>query len=417
MNHRMQETKSSLKTVISFPIKALQYLLDQVFAFSDSSVMRSPRIVLRAGIALFIILIIWAATFHIDAVIHAQGQVIADSKTQMVQAVDGGVLVDLKVKEGDVVEKGQVIAFLEKERAQATFTESYGKVQALKLTVARLRSEIFETPFVIDKAIQAKFPDLVNTQVNLYKMRRQSYLEQIGVLKDIVDIAEKELELNEPLEKLGDVSATDILRLRRTLNEARGSLANQKNKYFQDASTELNKAEEDLNSQEQTLADRSQILEHTNVVAPAAGIIKAIRVTTVGGVVRQGDEILQILPTESDLIIEAKIKPVDMAYMRVGLPARVKFDAYDYSIFGTMKGTVTYISADALTEDSKNGPFTFYRVKINISEKELSGRNTKDIEVRPGMTATADIKNGDRTVLSFILKPIIKTLKSSLGER
>lgn len=391
--------------------------VEKLFALSDHSAMRAPRIVLRLTIALFVVLFFWAAFFHIDQVVNAQGQVIADSKTQIVQAADGGVLVDMKVKEGDEVEQGQVIAVLEKERAQAAFTESYGKVTALRMTVSRLQAELAEKDLVYEQMLKDRYPDLVETQMNLFQKRRQSYLEQVAVLKDNVRLAEQELAMNLPLEKLGDVSKADILKIKRAVNEARGALANQKNKYFQDASTDLNKAEEDLNAQEQTLADREQLLDHTDIVAPATGIVKSIKVTTLGGVVRQGDEILQILPTESDLIIEAKVKPADMAYMKVGLPAKVKLDAYDYSIFGTMKGKVTYVSADALTEDTKNGPLTYYRVKINIGEKDFLGKNAQDIEVRPGMTATADIRTGDRSVLSYIMKPIVKTLTSSFGER
>lgn len=164
------------------------------------------------------------------------------------------------------------------------------------------------------------------------------------------------------------------------------------------------------------MADRAQLLEHTDIFAPATGVVKNVKVTTLGGVVRQGDEILQILPTESDLVIEAKVKPSDMASMKQGLPAKVKLDAYDYSIFGAMKGDVTYVSPDTLIEETKTGPLTYYRVKVNIGEAEYKEK-APDIEVRPGMTATVDIKTGSRSVLSFILKPITKTFSESFGER
>ena len=391
--------------------------IENIFAFSDSSMMRSPRIVLRLSVGLFLVLTLWAIFSYIDQVVHAQGQVIADSKTQILQAADGGVLSEMRVKEGDVVDKGQVIAILEKNRALAAYNESNGKVVALKMSVWRLQAELAERRLNYDQTLKVNYPDLVDTQMNLFTKRRQAYEEQVKVLTDNVQLAEQELEMNLPLEKMGDISKADILRLRRVLNEARGSLANQKNKYFQDASTELNKAQEDLKAQEQTLADRDQLLEHTDIIAPEKGIVKSIRITTIGGVVRQGDEILQILPTESDLILEAKVKPADMANIKVGLPAKVKLDAYDYSIFGTMKGTVTYVSADTLTEETKAGPSTYYRVKVNIGENDFLGKKSQDLEVRPGMTATIDIKTGDRTVLSYILKPITKTLGDALGER
>lgn len=390
---------------------------DRLFALSDHSSLRTSRIMLRVTAVLFLTLFLWSAIFHIDQVVNAQGQVIASSKTQVIQAADGGILTEMHVQEGDEVKAGQVIAILDKDRALAAYTESYGKVTALRMTVERLRAEIAEKDFSIAETPQKDYLNIVETQMNLYKKRTEGYRDQIQVLKDNVRLAEAELKMNAPLEKFGDISKVDILRLQRAVNEAKTNLVNARNKYFQDASAEMNKAEEDLNAQEQSLRDRAELLEHTDIVAPVAGIVKSIKVTTIGGVVRQGDEILQILPTEDDLVVEARVKPSDMAAMKVGLPAKVKLDAYDYSIFGSMKGKVTYVSADSLSEETKAGPLTYYRVKINILESEFKGKAPGDIEVRPGMTATVDIKTGSRSILSFLLKPITKTLNSSFGER
>ena len=390
----------------------------KAFALSDHSNLRLPRILLRVSIAFLVLFFLWATFFKIDQVVHAQGQVIASSRTQIVQAADGGVLVEMKVQEGDEVKAGQIIAILEKERALASFSESQGKVMALRMTVARLQAEITDKPLVYDESIQKNYPTLYETQMNLYKQRTKAIEDQLTVLKDNVQLAQQELSMNLPLEKMGDISKADIMKLKRQVNDARNQYASTKNKYLQDASAELNKAQEDLNSQEQTLADREQLLEHTDIVAPATGIVKSVRVTTLGGVVRQGDEILQILPTESDLVIEAKVKPADMANIKVGLPAKVKLDAYDYAIFGSMNGVVTYVSADTLQEDSKAGPMTYYRVKVSIAEKDFKGsERISDIEVRPGMTATVDIQTGKRSVLSYLLKPVTKTFTEAFGER
>lgn len=390
----------------------------KTFALTDHSSLRNVRILFRASIAFLILFFLWATFFKIDQVVHAQGQVIASSRTQVVQAADGGVLVDMKVQEGDEVQAGQIIAVLEKERVLASFTESQGKVMALRMTVARLQAEITDKPLVYDDAIQKNYPTLYETQINLYKQRTKAIDDQLAVLKDNVQLAQRELAMNEPLEKMGDISKADVLRLKRTVNEARNQYASTKNKYLQDASAELNKAQEDLNAQEQTMADREQLLEHTDIIAPATGIVKSVRVTTLGGVVRQGDEILQILPTESDLVIEAKIKPADMANIKGGLPAKVKLDAYDYAIFGTMSGVVTYVSADTLQEDTKAGPMTYYRVKVAIHEKDFkNSERVSDIEVRPGMTATVDIQTGKRSILSYLLKPVTKTFTEAFGER
>ena len=383
---------------------------------NPSSIHR-PRILLRISFVLFSVLIAWAWYFEIDQIVHATGQVIASARSQIVQAADGGVLVEMRVQEGDVVKQGQIIASLEKERAQASYSESFGKVTALRLTVARLQAEIASKDFVPDPKVAKVYPELVQNQINLYRQRRAGLQEQLKVLNDNIRLAEEELNMNLPLEKLGDISQTDIIRLKRAVNDAKNLSYSSLNKYLQDASAELNKAQEDLNSNEQIAADRQQLLEHTDIIAPATGIVKSIKVTTLGGVVRQGDELLQILPTESDLVIEAKVKPADMADIRSGLESKIKLDAYDYSIFGVMKGLVSYVSADTLSEDTKNGPLTYYRIKVNISEKEFKGKMADMIEVRPGMTATVDIRTGRRSILSFITKPITKTVKDSFGER
>lgn len=390
--------------------------VDKLFALGDHSVLRGPRVVLRISVFMFAVLFLWAAFFHIDQVIHAQGQVIASSRTQIVQAADGGVLTEMLVQEGDEVTEGDVIAVLEKDRAIASYQESLGKVMALKMTVMRLQSEIAEKELYFDEELKKNYPDLVETQLNLYKQRRSGFVEQLKILNDNIRLAQNEYRLNIPLEKSGDVSKSDMMRLQRAINEAKTGVVTARNKYFQDASTELNKAEEDLNAQEQILADRTQLLEHTDIIAPVTGIVKNVKVTTIGGVVRQGDEILQILPTDSALVIEAKVKPADMATMRVGLPAKVKLDAYDYSIFGSMDGEVTYVSPDSLTEESKTGPFSYYRIKVNIGGSELKNVS-KGIEIRPGMTTTVDVKNGSRSVLMFLLKPITKTFNESFSER
>ena len=170
-------------------------------------------------------------------------------------------------------------------------------------------------------------------------------------------------------------------------------------------------------TQEQILAQQEQLLEHTEIVASATGAIKNIRVTTLGGVLKPGDEILEILPTESNLVVEAKVKPADMANIRVGLPVTVKLDAYDYSIFGVLHGAVTYVSPDSLTEETKTGPSVYYKVKLQIDGSTFKDKKADEIEIRPGMTATVDIRTGNRSVLAIIFKPIVKTLSESFGEK
>jgi len=395
----------------------LDFVTAKIFALSDHSALRNPRIFFRVLIVFLLVFVVWANIFKIDQVVHSQGQIIANARSQIVQAADGGVLVDLKVQEGDFVKEGEIIAVLEKDRALASFTESQGKVMALRLTISRLEAEIYEKPLSLDKKIQKKYPALYNDQVNLYKQKTKSLNDQLVVLQDNIKLATQDLDMSLPLEEKGDISKSDILRLKRAVNEAKVQYTSTKNKYIQDASAEKNKAQEDLNSQEQSMADREQLLDHTDIVAPATGIVKSIRITTIGGVIRQGDEILQILPTESELILEAKVKPADMANVKNGLPVKVKLDSYDYAIFGTMSGVVTYVSADTLQEESKAGQISYYRVKVAIAEKDFKNDRSKDIEIRPGMTASIDIQTGKRSVMSYLTKPLTKTFNEAFGER
>ena len=400
--------------VIWIPFKAK---VEKLFHLTEHSAIQTPRVVVRVSLVLFGLLFLWATFFHIDQVVHAQGQVIADARTQIVQSADGGVLVDIKIKEGESVKEGQVLAIMEKSKALAGYTESYGRVASLRMTVARLQALIGnESTLVLNQNLVGNFPDLAATNQALFKQQRLSFKEQIKSLEETKKLTDEELAMNLPLEKMGDVSKADIIRLKRSANEANANYLNQKNKLLQDYAMELTKTSSDLMSQEQNLAQQEQLLEHTEIVAPATGIVKSIRVTTLGGVLKPGDEILEILPTESNLIIEAKIKPADMTNISVGLPVSVKLDNYDYSIFGVLHGKVTYVSADTLTEDTKAGPSVYYRVKAIIQGDTLNKRSS-EINVRPGMTATVDIKTGNRSVMSILMKPIVKTLNESLGER
>ena len=398
----------------------MNVLLRLLGADSKGSV-KNARVVLRVSVIAFIALFLWAAFTKIDKTITAPGQVIASDRTQLVQSADGGVLKELRVKEGDRVEKGQVVAVLEKERATAAYSDALGKVSALRMTVARLQAEVMGRPFIIDPALQVAYPELANVQKQLYLQRRQSLNQQVAQLRTSLALAQSEVRMNEPLVKTGDVSQAELLRMKRAANEIQLQITGTRNKYLQDANTELNKASEDLITQEQTLADRTQVLSHTDLIAPETGYVKNIKVTTLGGVLRPGEEVLEILPTDSALIVEAKVMPADMASVHDSMPARVKLDAYDYSIFGTMDGKVIYISPDALNEEPQNlrqgqSPI-YYRVRVQIEGAHLKSKTGEKIQVRPGMTAQVDLMGDKRTVLSYITKPISKTLTESTSQK
>lgn len=360
-------------------------------------------------------LLAWASVAEIDQVTRATAKIIASERTQEIKALEGGVLRELTVSEGDEVTKGQLLAVLEEERAQAAVDDSSGKVAALRITVARLESEVYGTPlnFATDLLTYKQF---IRNQTNLYNKRRQAIEQDVASLQKMLRLAKEELSLNEPLLKYGDVSRADIIKLQRQVADIEAQIANKENKYFQDAQTEMTKAQEELRTQQEQLRDKNQVLEEKRLNAPTDGLVKNIHINTIGGVVRSGEIVMEILPTSSDLIVEAKVSPADIANIRMGQSASVKLDAYDFTIFGAMTGEVTYISPDTIEEDTPKGKESFYRIQIRIGEAEFKGR-AEEIVVRPGMTASVDIKAKNRTVLSYLTKPITKTLSEGMGER
>ena len=382
----------------------------------DIPVPRRARWSLRIMVAGILLLIWWASVGKIDQVTRAQAQIIAAERTQLVQSSESGILTQLHVKEGDVVKAGQLLATMQKERAAAAVSDSHAKVAALNITLARLHAEVYGKRLVFDKALLS-YSHYIRNQTDLYNKRQTAFNDDINALSNILALAEDELGINRQLEQSGDVSRAEILRLQRSVADIRAQLANKKNKYFQDAQAEMTKAQEELSTQTEQLRDRSQVLEHTELVAPVDAVVNNIKVSTLGGVVRAGDTVMELLPTGDKLIAEAKIPPADIAFVTLGQDASVKLDAYDASIFGALHGKVSYISPDVLTEETRQGPFIYYRLRIRITGTEFKGDKANEIQLRPGLTASVEIKAMERTVLSYLTKPIAKTLSQSMGER
>ena len=358
----------------------------------------------------------WSQWAKIDQITRAPGEVIASSKTQVVQSQEGGILERLAVKEGDRVARGDIVAVLERTQVESAYLESMAKKAGLLATIARLRSEVFGTTLVFDPILEA-YPGFVENQRQLFAKRQSSLNEEVGGMESVAALIKQELALNRPLLKTGDVSRADFLRLERQLAEMKSQITNVRNEYFRDAQSELNKLEEELASIEQQLKQREDKLKQTTLTAPVNGIVKNISIATEGGVIRPGEEIMQIVPVDDRLIIEAKVTPADIAFVQQGLPATVKIDAYDYTIYGDLDGRLTYISADTLREQTQSEQEPYYRIQVETEGRRFNGKFTKELEILPGMTAMVEIKTGTNTVLSYIIKPLVKTFSESLGER
>jgi adhesin transport system membrane fusion protein len=361
--------------------------------------------------------LIWAGIYRIDQVTRGVGTVIATSRIQVIQAVDGGVLKSLKVREGDSVQQGQVLAVLDQTRFAAQVKELDARLAALQAQAARLRAEVTGAAAINFPPGVARFPEIVTVQKALFTQKRQSLEEELRTLTVAVRLAGEDARLVSDLAKTGDVSRSEVIRAERALNDAEAQLINRRNKYYQDARTELAKTEDDIGQNEQVRLPRAQQLSDSVMRAPVAGTVKNVRITTQGGVLRAGEELLQIVPLDDVLIVETKIRPSDIALLKPELKATIRFDAFDYTVYGSVEGRVTYVSADTIKEEGKAGEVTYYRVHVSTSAKPVQTSTGKTLDILPGMTAQVDIRTGDRTVLEYLLKPLRKTLTESLGER
>lgn len=384
----------------------------------ESGSRGAPRLILYFILVFFVAFLVWARWAELDQVSRAPGSVIPSDRLQVVQSADGGVVKEILVKAGQKVTQGQLLVRLDRVKIAAAVDESRSRQAALLAQLARLNAELFDRPLEFPPEL-ADFPELTDNQSRLYEKRRSALQGELRTLGSLLRLASQELRMTEPLLKSGDVSRAEVLRLQRQVADLEGQISAKRNRYLQELQTELAKAQEELNSVSQTRRQREDQLSYTDLVAPTDGIVKNIRFTTVGAVLRPGDEMLQIVPTDAPLIVEAKVKPKDIGFIRVGQPAAVKFDAYDYLTYGRASGKVTFISPDTLTDQGPKGEEqVFYRVQVEVDISPMRPRRTGEvIELQPGMVAMVEIKTGENTVLRYLLKPLVKTLDNALSER
>lgn len=362
--------------------------------------------------------LVWAGFAELDQISRAPGQIIPAGRTQLIQSAEGGVIDKIFVREGDLVKRGQVLVTLDSAKLVASVAEGESKVASLKGTLSRIEAELFDRPLNFPKEVLA-YTDVVSNQTMLYSKRRAALSAEIRTLEQVQALMRQELTMTEPLLASGDVSRTELLRIQRSLADVGGQIANRRARYVQELQAEYTKVSDDLVTAEQSLAQRKDSLAYSKITAPTDGIVKNVRLTTVGGVLRPGDEVMQIVPTGEQLIVEARVSPSDIAFVRTGQGAGIKFDAYDSGIYGSAKGTVTYVSADTITEQSPDGrPNSYYRAHVTVDLSSMhSAVGKKKVELQPGMTASVEIKTGENTVLRYLTKPIVKTFSESLSER
>ena len=344
----------------------------------------------------------WANNFTISEVAKAPGEVIASSRVQLIQAVDGGVLASLVVHEGDRVKTGQVLAKLDDTRLTASAKEVAVRLSALRAKETRLRAEITGADNLVFPDDVLQYPSLVEVESALFAQRRNGLKKEQATLNTAIELSREEVKMMKSLARSGDTNRSELLRTERALNDSLAAIIVRENQFYENVGSELTTVDNEIAQNEQILAQRTRQLEDSVFTAPVSGIVKNIRVTTVGGVLSAGEELMQIIPVDDQLLIEAKIRPADIARVKTGHEATLRFDPFDYTIYGGVTGRVVYVSADTLKEETRNGEEAYYRAHIVPQSLPVTTTIGRKLQILPGMTAQVDIRTGSRTVMGFL---------------
>lgn len=413
---------------------------------------RGLRAVIWSCVVLVLILLLWAAMARIDEVARGEGKVIPSSQIQILQSFDGGVVEEIPVHEGSVVEKGQLLLRIDPTRFTSTLRETTVQVEALQARAARLEALLNDQPFEPPAALLLSDAELVSQERALYESGLASLRTNIGIARDQqrqreqeltevrarflqategLALAEQELKVTKPLVDTGAVSAVELLRLEREVSRLRGEKAASaaqiprlesavaetklkidevRLKFRTDTGNELSDVQARLKGMSESSGALADRVKHTEIRSPVRGTVKQMHVNTLGGVVQPAQNIIEIVPLEDNLLLEVRILPKDIAFIRPGQQALVKFTAYDFAVYGGLDATVEQIGADTVTDDKGNA---FYLVKVRTSSAFLGQAR---LPIIPGMIAEVDLLTGKRTVLSYLLKPVLRATQRALGE-
>ena len=417
---------------------------------------RVVRLTIWAIIAFFVFLMFWANFAVIDEVTKGDGKAIPSSKIQKIQNLEGGIVSELFVKEGQIVDAGAPLLRLDDTRFASNVGETEADRLSMVLRVERLSAEVEDRPLNFPEDVLKAVPGQAKSEESLYISRRQQLHDEIGGLQEQLiqrqqelreftskqaqyrqqlGFQRQEISMSEPLVAQGAVSPVEVLRLRRAEAETRGQLDattlaipraesaikevqrkidETRGKFRSEALTQLNEARTDLNKAQATGKALEDRVSRTLVTSPVRGIVNKLLVNTIGGGIQPGSDLVEIVPLDDTLLVEAKIRPQDIAFLHPGQEATVKFTAYDYTIYGGMKAKLEQIGADTITDEDKKT--TYYIIKLRTDRSHL-GTDEKPLLIIPGMVASVDIITGKKTVLSYLLKPIIRARAEALHER
>jgi adhesin transport system membrane fusion protein len=379
----------------------------------DRIIVTASRLIWILG-GMFAITLIWAYFAKLDEVTTGTGKVVPIMHEQTIESLEGGIIKKVLVRQDDIVEPGQVLAQLDPTQASSSVDESAAKYHAALASQARLQAELSGTPLAFPKELDA-YPDLRRSETQFYDTRRASLTKSIDLVEQSLQLISKEVSISESLIDVGASSSVEVLRLKRERAELELKKSDLRSQYLVEARQDLAKSSEDVDSLEPVVRGHADTLQRLTLRSPVKGIVKSVDNSTVGGVVPPNGEVMQIIPLEDQLAIETRVSPRDIAFIHPGQPASVKISAYDYSIYGDLKGRVDAISPDTIQDKAKPEVY-YYRVLVKTDTNALHNKAGKTFPIVPGMVATVDIHTGDKTILQYLLKPFNKA-REALRER
>lgn len=373
----------------------------------------AQRIVLLVG-AFLLVGGLWAYLAVLDEVSTGQGRVVPTSREQVIQSLEGGILTQLNVHQDDIVQPGQILAQLDPTLTESNVGESAAKYRAALASASRLDAEVNQKSLSFPIEL-SQFPDLTTTETELYKSRKGSLEESVTLIDQSLEIIGKELEISQSLGKVGAASRAEILRLQRQKVDLMLKRANLKSDYLVKAREELAKANAEVKALSSVVTGRSDSLARLTFRSPVKGIVKSVEVSTIGGVIAPGGSLMEIIPLEDTLLIEARMSPRDIAFIRPEQRATVKITAYDYGIYGGLEGKVSSISPDTIRDEVKPDVY-YYRVFVKTASDALVNKAGDKFPIVPGMVAVVDVHTGSKTVLDYVIKPLNRA-REALRER
>lgn len=379
---------------------------------------RRPSAVVWAIAAALAVFVGWAALAWVDEIVGAQGTVVSSSRPQIIQNLEGGILADLTVAEGDVVNPGQVLGRLQGTQYQSAVDDYSDQIAGLEIRKLRIEAEMRgEARFLVPKALADRVPDTVASEATLLAARIEDFLARKAGAEAVAEQAQKELDIMERMHAQDVAPLIEVTRAKKAARDAENTLSDTVTRTELERAKEYADTQAELTSLTQKLKIAQDQLSRTTLVAPMRGVVNQIAISTIGGVVRPGEEILQIIPLDEELYIDAKVKPRDIAAVRQGQTAVIKLSAYDYTIWGSLTGEVTFVSADTFTDERSRAADgdAHYIVTLKVDLSQLTERQ-KGLQIRPGMQADVELETGAKTVLTYLLKPLYKS-NEALRER